>query len=206
MIDASRSLVVVGGGGHAKVVVSTLQQAGYSVLRVLDDDNSRWGSKILGIPITGPISAVKEEDKALIAIGNNSTRQRIVESLQLEWQTVVHPTAYVHPSVKLGVGTVVFAGAVIQPETTIGNHVIVNTGATIDHDCIIGDYVHVAPGCHLAGNVRLGEGTILGIGSAVIPNIRIGSWAIVGAGGIVIEDLPDRIVAVGVPARKKRQD
>ncbi len=198
--------MVVGGGGHAKVVISTVQQAGYSVVRVLDDDISRWGTKILGIPITGPISALQEGQKALLAIGDNSMRKSIVEGLKLEWLTVVHPAAHVHPSVKLGSGTVVFAGAVIQPDTTIGNQVIVNTGATIDHDCILDDYVHVAPGCHLAGNVRVGEGTILGIGSSVIPNIRIGSWTTVGAGGIVIDDLPNGIVAVGIPARAMRPD
>jgi sugar O-acyltransferase (sialic acid O-acetyltransferase NeuD family) len=203
MAASKGGVVVIGAGGHAKVVIATLLDAGYAVGLILDDNTARQGEKILDVPIDGPISKAKEGRNAVLAIGDNSVRRTLAESLKLQWISVVHPTAYVHPSVRIGHGVVVFAGALIQPDATVGDHVIVNTGASIDHDCSVDDYVHIAPGCKLAGNVKVGEGTFLGIGSSVIPNKRIGSWTTVGAGGVVVSDLPNRVIAVGVPARIK---
>ncbi len=201
-MSSAQKIAVIGAGGHAKVVISTLAAAGQLAVVAFDDDPSRWGSEVLGVPVPGPITGAVNAafDSALIAIGNNARRKEIAGTVNLEWITVIHPSAYVHSAVKLGEGTVVFAGAVIQPETVIGDHVIVNTGATIDHDCRIADFAHIAPGASLAGNVVVGEGTLVGIGSSVIPGIRIGSWATLGAGAVAVRDIPDHAVAIGVPA------
>jgi sugar O-acyltransferase (sialic acid O-acetyltransferase NeuD family) len=205
MILKDDGIAIVGAGGHAKVVISAIVEAGMPVNAVFDDDEKKWGKEILGIPVIGPLKLIKQKKikKAVIAIGDNSARKNIAERLNAycEWITVIHPHSYVHPSVKLGEGTVVFAGAVIQPETEIGRHAIVNTGTTVDHDCKIGDYVHIAPGVHIAGNVSIGEGTFLGIGSSVINNVTIGSWVIVGAGGVVIKDIPSYSKVAGVPVK-----
>ena len=196
------SLVVIGGGGHAKVVISTLRAAGYDPIAVFDDDRTRRGGEVSGLPILGPLSLLDptDYDGAVIAIGSNTVRRKIAEQVKLRWVSVVHPAAWVDPSVTLGQGTVVFAGAIVQPGTALGDHVIVNTGATVDHDCIVGNFAHIAPGSHIAGDVHFGEGVLLGVGSSVIPGRRIGSWAIVGAGSVVIRDIPDNTLVVGVPA------
>jgi sugar O-acyltransferase (sialic acid O-acetyltransferase NeuD family) len=144
------------------------------------------------------------EAHAVLAIGDNRTRQRFADPARCRFATIVHPRAIVDPSVKLGPGTVVFAGAVIQPDTTLGAHVIVNTGASIDHDCWLDDFVHIAPGVRLAGNVSLDTGAFLGIGSVAIPGARVGEWTTVGAGAAVIQDVPADVVAAGVPARVLR--
>jgi len=197
-------IVVIGAGGHAKVVISTLMAAGYSVDSVLDDNPTKWGSEIMGYKIQGPISRLEEYKPAVIAIGDNKTRQAIALKMShLSWVTVVHPHSYVHPSVKIGLGTVVFAGAVIQPDTIIGRHSIINTGVTIDHDCHIGDFVHLAPGVNLAGDVSIGEGSFLGLGSGVIMGKSVGAWSIIGAGGMVISHIPPHSKATGVPAKVK---
>lgn len=205
----SREVLVIGAGGHAKVVIATLQAAGYIVAASYDENEARWGTTIMGVPICdiGELSGKNSERDAVIAIGNNAVRQRIADELKLQWISVVHPRACVHPSVDIGAGTVIFAGAVVQPETKIGTHVIVNTGATIDHDCLVGDYTHLAPGSHLAGNVQVGVGAFCGIASAATPGQKIGAWATVGAGAIVICDVPENCTVVGVPARpfKKNQ-
>lgn len=200
----NKTVYVIGAGGHAKVVVSTLQTAGYVVKALFDDDQSLWGKRIFGIPVCGPIDELKDMKtvQTVVAIGDNKTRRRIVQCLpQANWVTVIHPAAYVHASAMLGSGTVVFAGAVIQPEAHVGTHVIVNTGATIDHDCNLANYVHLCPGAHLAGNVVLKEGVFFGIGAVGVPGIKIGAWTVVGAGAVVICDLPENVTAVGVPAR-----
>lgn len=191
------------------MVISTLQAAGFTVSGAFDDDSQKWGHRVLGVPVLGPVEAAKEfaeKGSFVIGIGDNARRKALAETLRgLEWEVVIHPRSYVHPSAQLGPGTVVFAGAVIQPGTVLGGHCIVNTGATVDHDCRIESYVHLAPGVHLAGGVEVGEGTMVGIGGSVGPNIRIGRWTVVGAGAVVVRDLPSHVTAVGVPAKVIRE-
>lgn len=194
-------VLVIGAGGHAKEVICTVKACGRGVLAV-DDDPEKWGSDVLGVNV----SAIDERrgNSAIIAIGNNARRKERATGLHFRWETIVHPAAWVAPSAKVGRGSVVFAGAVVQPDVVIGDHVIVNSGATISHDCVIGDFAHIASGAHLAGGVQVGEGAFIGIGSSVIQRVRIGSWTTVGAGAAVIENLPDGVVAVGVPARIRK--
>lgn len=197
---------MLGGGGHAKVVVAALRASGLTVGVVLDDDPRLWGTQLLGVTVHGPISALLEHDAdgAVIAIGSNQGRAAVAERINANWITVVHPTAWIDPTVRLGPGTVVFAGAVIQPDTALGAHVIVNTCASIDHDSVLEDIVHVAPGVRLAGNVHVERGGFLGTGASIIPGRRVGAGATVGAGAAVIADVPPGATVVGVPARIKR--
>jgi len=197
-------VVVVGAGGHGKVVVATLQAAGHVVAEVWDDDPERWGDTVLGVPVLGPIltrSTRAREHRAALGIGDNRTRRRFAAELPLTWISAVHPGAIVHPSVRVGEGTVVFAGAVVQPEVTLGRHVIVNTGALVDHDCRLGDCAHLAPGACLAGEVRVEEGALIGIGASVLPGRAVGKWSTVGAGSVVQRDVAPGITVAGVPAR-----
>jgi len=196
-------IVVLGAGGHSKIVVAALQDSGRPPALVLDDDSTKWHSELLGVPVSGPIAQGDEArvDAAIAAFGNNRLRAEMTSPMTLTWATAVHPTAYVHPSVRLGPGTLVAAGAIVQPGVVTGAHTIINTGASVDHDCVLGDFVHIAPGAHLAGAVRIGPGTLIGIGSAVVPGVVVGSWVKVGAGAAVTGDLPSECVAVGVPAQ-----
>lgn len=196
---------VLGGGGHAKVVVAALQAAGHTVEAIFDDDPAQAGRDVLGVTVAGPIEAfARVPGPAVLGIGSNAVRKRLAERFpDVPWISLVHPRAWVHESAVLGAGSVVMAGAVVQPDTVIGPHAIINTGATVDHECELGAYVHVAPGCHLAGNVCAGEGAFLGIGSACIPGVNVGAWAQIGAGAVVIRDVPPYATAVGVPARHR---
>jgi sugar O-acyltransferase (sialic acid O-acetyltransferase NeuD family) len=199
-----KDLYVIGGGGHAKVIIGMCQALGRPVEAVLDDDSAKWGTSLLGVPVRGPVASMPAGACAVIAIGDNDRRRRL-SGAAVEYATVVHPRAFVDPSASLGAGVVVFAGAIIQPDARVGAHSIINTAATVDHDCEIGPFVHVAPGVHLAGNVRVDEGAFLGIGSVVTPGRRIGAWSVVGAGGVVVKDIPERAIAMGVPARVIRE-
>jgi UDP-perosamine 4-acetyltransferase len=198
---------VVGAGGHGKVVLSLLQACGLAVEAVLDDASFRWGETLLGVPVTGPTELLLgfDEPRAVLAVGGNACRLSLARRFsRVHWETAIHPRAWVHESVRIGPGTVVFAGAILQPGTEIGAHCIVNTGALADHDCRIGEGVHLAPGTCLAGGVTLGKGVFFGVRSAAIPGVSVGDWTVVGAGGVVVRDLPERVVAVGVPARPLR--
>ena len=175
---------------------------GEHVEAILDDDTRRHGSTILGVPITGAISpGATNGRRVVVGIGDNRVRRDVVANLAATWITAVHPSAVVHPSVRIGAGAVVFAGAVIQPDVTIGAQGVVNTGACVDHDCQIGDFAQLGPNAALAGNVTVGEGAFVGTGASVIPGIRFGAWTMVGAGAAVARDIAPGVVAVGVPAQ-----
>lgn len=196
---------MIGAGGHAKEVVATLRAAGVDVEAVADDDPDRWGEEILGVPIRGPIeSCCDPGTPAVLAIGDNAARRRLAEALPCDWRTAVHPTASIAEEVEIGPGSVVFAGSVLQPGSRLGRHVIVNTGASVSHDGRIGDFVHLGPGVRLAGNTTVGEGAFLGVASSAVPGRTVGPWSTVGAGAVVIDDVPERSVVVGVPARPLR--
>jgi len=201
-MNRAHGVVLLGAGGHAKVVQATVEAAGQRVEAILDDDARWWGQLRFGVKIEGPIArlATSSPRPAVIAIGANEVRRAIAERFAMEWITVVHPRATVHASVRLAPGTVVCAGAILQPDCQIGRHCIINTAASVDHDCHCDDFVHLAPGVRLAGGVHVGAGVLLGVGAVVVPGVAVGERTTVGAGSVVLRDLPPHVVAVGSPA------
>jgi acetyltransferase EpsM len=203
----SKRNIIIGAGGHGKVIADMMLRQGMDVLGFLDDNPALVGLSIFGLPVLGLLDQWKdfEPDGLVAAIGSNAVRRTVVQRLEMTasppWVTIIHPNAVIAQSVQIGIGTVIMAGAVVNADAKLGNHAIINTGATVDHDCVIGDFAHVAPGAHLAGDVTVGEGVLLGVGCAVIPGCDISENAIIGAGGVVICDIPRNVVAIGVPAR-----
>ena len=195
-------VAIIGAGGHAKVVASTLLAQGHQVIGFYDDNSETWGSSILGIPIIGPVSDLTSDrcDGAIVGVGDNKVRKNLVRRMDLNWITAIHPFSWVHPDVLIGVGTVICAGSIVQPGARIGAHVILNTKASVDHDCAVGDYVHISV-AHLAGGATAEEGAFLALGSTVLPGLHVGAWALLGAGSVATKDIPPGSIAVGNPAR-----
>lgn len=199
--------VILGGGGHAKVVIDILEQAGeVDIAGFLSPDEQP--DALCGYPRLGSDDALADTlragvQSAFVAIGDNRRRMDCICRLRRQGVALVNaisPAAVVSRHATLCRGIAVMPGAVINAGTRIEDGAIVNTNAAVDHDCVIGTCAHVAPGTTLAGWVRLGEGVFLGTGSSVIPRITIGPWTTVGAGAVVVADLPGHVVAMGVPA------
>ncbi|SPF50408.1 Acetyltransferase [Candidatus Sulfopaludibacter sp. SbA4] len=204
--------MILGGGGHAKVVIDILEQAGE--VEIAGFVSLAGEPAICGYPRLGSDDALDDMlragvQSAFVAIGDNQRRMDCIGSLQRQGFHLINaisPAAIVSRHATLCQGIAVMPGAVINAGSRIEDGAIVNTNASVDHDCVIGTCAHVAPGTTLAGCVRLGEGVFLGTGSSVIPNITIGSWTTVGAGAVVLADLPDHVVAVGVPAEVRKSN
>ncbi len=209
----TRNLLILGAGGHARVVAETALISGaFSSVAFLDDNLSRCdGARILVIgAVLGPLALALEPstqqhfETASVGIGDARTRLHWLEQLKqagYDLPAIIHPQASVSPSAAIGPGTVVFAQAAVQTQAQLGVGVIANTGCTIDHDAVLADGVHICPGAHLAGQVQVGACSWIGIGASVIQQLRIGCDVTVGAGAAVMRDLPDGVTAVGVPAR-----
>lgn len=138
----------------------------------------------------------------VVGIGANAIRKQVAESYsKSKFVTVVHPSAALASTVKLGKGTVVFANAVINSEAKVGEHCIINIGAIVEHDCRISDFVHISPGAVLAGGVVVGSEAWVGAGAVIKNGVKLGNRCIVGAGAVVLSDVPDDSTVVGNPAR-----
>ena len=203
-------VVIVGGGGHGKVVLDILRSSGRSrPVGFLDADPFLAGSTIHGLPVLGQINLIPKLKSqrisgAIVAIGDNLARLRYANTLQeqgLELVNAIHPSATVSPSATIGKNVVIAAGSVVGPDAVISDSVIVNTGALVDHECRIDRGVHICPGVALAGRVQVGEMAFLGLGCRIIQCLIVGRQATVGAGAVVIEDVPELATVVGVPAR-----
>jgi len=201
-------LLILGAGGHAKVVAETVLASGCaSSIAFLDD---RHLPPMLGWPVLGRLDLALDQSlqekfsAALVAIGHPISRLRWLANLQAAGYRIpllIHPSAWISPSAQIGPGSVVFAQAAVQAQAVIGIGAILNTGCSVDHDAQLSDAVHVCPGARLAGEVKVGARSWIGIGASVIQQVHIGSDVTVGAGAAVVSDLPDGVTAVGVPAR-----
>lgn len=207
------SVIGIGAGGHAKVIIDILRMNGeFGLIGLIDADSSLIGGEVLGVPILGGEDrleslyqgGVRHAFMGIASLSKTENNKRIFERIRklgFDIVKVIHPSAVVASDVKIGQGTRIFGGAVINPGTNLGENVVVNTGAIVDHDCVIGDHAQIAPGAKLAGAVTVGEGSIVGIGAAVIQEIKIGYYSFVAAGATVIRDIPSHTRVVGVPAR-----
>ena len=208
-----KSLIILGAGGHGKVVAETaLATNKYQKISFLDDKFSKnsFSKDFFKINIIGDLSFAQELktqemfNDAIVAIGNSSIRLKWIKKLKKLNYTIpsiLHPSAWISPSSTIQDGTVVFAQAAIQSNAIIGSGSIINTSSSVDHDCILKEGVHICPGARLAGDVKVGEKSIVGIGASINEGIFIGKNVIVGAGAAVISDLDDNVIAKGVPAK-----
>ena len=204
----SKTLVIIGAGGHGKVAAECAELSGlYSNIVFLDEAYPEKQSVEHWPILSGFESEISRLDASsdyFVAVGNSAIRKKLVTMLKvasLPLISLIHPTAVVSNYAVLGSGTLVCAGAVVNPFVSIGVAGIVNTNASIDHDCVIGDFVHIAPGCALAGDVSVGDLTFVGAGVTVIQGKVIGTNTTVGAGAVVISDIPSDVTVVGIPAK-----
>lgn len=212
-MQAERPLIVIGGGGHARVLISALLRLGLRVLGFADKGQSQ--SHILGIPYLGQDEAVLELNPAEVLLINGvgsaaavANRVRVYDWFRRRgyaFGSVLDPRAIVVSETRLSEGVQVMAGAVVQTGVVAHENCIINTGALVDHDCVLEAHAHIAPGAVLCGDVHVGTKAHIGAGATVIQGVRIGSGSIVGAGAVVLSDVPNSCTVAGVPARSIRQ-
>jgi UDP-perosamine 4-acetyltransferase len=212
-MSPSLPTIVLGAGGHAKVLIDALLLLGRGIEGVLDPDTGKHGVNILGVRVLGGEELLERRAgadvrlvNALGSVGRPQLRRQVHERFTARgfgFAGVVHPAACVSPHAEVAGSAQIMAGAVVQAGARIGEDVIINTRASVDHDCVIGAHCHIAPGATLSGDVHVGVGSHIGAGATVLQGVRIGAGCVVGAGAVVLRGVPDGAVVVGVPARVK---
>lgn len=203
----TRKCVLLGAGGHAKVVVDALRSQGIKIDGVVDPELAKASSFWRGLRVLGNDDwLIAQEPKEFILVNGvgslpgNSLRQRLFErfkSAGFEFLSVIHSSTTIGSDVTLGEGSHIMAGVVLQADSCIGSNTIINTGATVDHDCQIGKSVHIAPGVNVSGDVVIEDDVHVGTGSSVIQGVTIGKCSIVGAGAVVVQSVPPASKVIG---------
>lgn len=206
-------IVVIGGGGHAKTIISILKKIKiYDIVGYTDATNKK---DILGVKYIGDdrvLKKTKSEYKycyAIIGIGSTSLSdidkrikiQNMLESFGYEQPVIISPGSIINENVKLGKGTVVFDGVIINSGSKIGEYSVIESNSLVDHDCDIGDNVHISPGVTLCGGVFVGSKSFIGAGATVIQYKSISDKCMVGAGSVVVNDCLKPGKYFGVPAK-----
>lgn len=204
-------LVIVGAGGFGREVAWLVQeinvaspQMKWNLLGFVDDSATETPE---GYPVLGRSSWLNENAKGLhvvCAIGDPKARQAVLAKIHrpsLRYATLIHPSVQRSRYVTIGEGSIVCSGSILTTNVKIGRHCLLNLGTRVGHDSVLHDYSSLMPGANIAGEVEVGEGCYFGLNACVINKTRVGEWTVVGAGATVISDLPERCVAVGVPAK-----
>ena len=206
-------IVILGAGGHGRVILDICMIRGLAVRGFVDHGksagNGLHGTEILGGDELMTDPEFFENAAFIVGVGDREIRRKMITQVQAYngiFATLIHPAAIVSPRATIGEGTLVNAGAVVNIDARIGEHCILNTQCSIDHDCSLGDNVHICPGATLAGGVTCSEDAYIGSGATVLPNCRIGRGATVGGGAIVISDVDDGLTFLGVAGRISERD
>ncbi len=200
-------LLIWGAGGHGKVVLDVARSTGrFEQIVFLDDDPPKSGGLFCGCAVISRAEPLQRAaaGEFIVAVGDNRTRERCFRrALEhgLSPVSIVHASAVIAGSARIGLGTVVMPGAVVNAGAVIGDDCIVNSAAVVEHDCTIGSHVHLSPRVALGGGACVGSFAHVGIGAVVLPRAVIGEEAIVGAAALVLKEVPPRVTVVGVPAK-----
>jgi sugar O-acyltransferase (sialic acid O-acetyltransferase NeuD family) len=206
-------VVVIGGGGHAKVLISIVKKLNREVIGYTDLADR---GEILSVPYLGPddtlaeLARIHPGTQAAMGLGKidaSPVRGQVfarAKARGFSFPAFVSPGAILNEEVDLGEGTVLFDGAVVNTATVIDELCIVNTNATVEHDCRLGRNVHVAPGAVVSGRVTIGDDCMIGAGSVVVQSVFICPGCLVGAGAVVTHDIREPGVYAGAPARRIR--
>lgn len=194
----NRQIVVIGAGGHARVVIDVLRQANVSFLGIVDPKLG-MGEVFAGLSVLGNDAFLDDLDPSGVLLANGigsmpgvETRWKIQEDLGrkgFEFVNVIHPSAIISSDVDLAEGVQIMAGTILQPGVSIGRGSIVNTASSIDHDCVIGANCHIAPGVTLSGDIKIYDNSHIGTGASIIQGVTIGKNSVVAAGSVVFHSL-----------------
>jgi sugar O-acyltransferase (sialic acid O-acetyltransferase NeuD family) len=199
------TLLILGAGGHGRVVADAAVAAGrWARVVATDRDPARCAGQLVpGVDLMPYDAAVALATEVHVAIGDAAARAKEATALRAgQLASVVHPQASVSASAQVAAGCFVAARAVVAPAAVLGTGVIVNHGAVVDHDVEVGEYSHIAPLVALGGAASVGCRTLVGSGAAVLPGRSVGDDIVVGAGAVVASDLDAAGVYAGVPARR----
>ena len=189
-----KKVILLGAGGHSKVLLDIVQMLQLPIGGVCDPVLYQKGKKLWrGLKVLGDDNFLNGQDpkntKLVNGIGlKNKNREAVflkMRRLGFSFETLIHPSAWISDSVKVGQGVQIMAGVNVQADCEIGENSIINTGCQIDHDCMIGSHVHICPGTVLCGEVKIADLVFTGAGSTILPQVEVSFGRFIKAGSLI---------------------
>lgn len=205
----SKKLLLIGGGGHCRSVLSSVLALNkYEAIGIVDYTDT----SVLGVSVVGQDKDLPDLKNAgwtdafitVGSIGYTSLRRRLYQMVVdngFYIPAIIDATAIVAQDAIVEEGCYVGKGAILNTGSRIGRCAIINTGAIIEHDCLVSEFAHISPGTVLCGQVTVGNNSHIGAGSVVRQQIQIGNNVLVGAGSVVVNDIPSGVKAYGNPCK-----
>ena len=217
MDTSTKKRVVIYGTGDMGIQVFNIikHDKNIEVIGFLDFHSNKKGSLFLNHPVLGTENELSmlindyQLDGGIAAIGNNKLRYEINQQLKnsgLEIIKAIHPKAFIDNADSIGNGTILEMGTYIHPEAIVGEGCFICCGAVVAHNSRVGNYVVLAGGSIFGSRVEIGDYSLIGVGANISPYISIGKNVLVGTGAAVVKNLPDNVVAAGVPAKILREN
>jgi len=210
-----KNIVLFGGGLHVQYCIDIIEKENkYTIVGIIDSKED-IGSVIYDYQVIGRQENLTELiqqysiDAGIITIGDNWSRKIVHNAItdlvaDFEFVNAIHPSTIIGKNVTLGVGIVAMAGCIINPNSIIGDFCFFATGAQIEHDNVIDEYASVSAGSITGGRVRIGKYSAITLGVTILDRVTVGENTIVGSGSLVLKDLPDNVLAYGIPAKVVR--
>lgn len=207
-----KNIVLFGAGLHANVCIDIIEKNNEDKIVGIIDSQVEIGTELYGYPVIGRqenFVSLKEKyniQAGLITIGDNYARSFVRDYIlslihNFTFINAIHPSVSIGRNVKLGSGIVIMAGVVVNPDAVIESFCILNTGAQLEHNCVMGEFSHLSAGSITGGKVRIGKYSAITLGVTILDRLTIGENTVVGSGSLVMHDLPDNVLAYGVPAK-----
>jgi sugar O-acyltransferase (sialic acid O-acetyltransferase NeuD family) len=207
-----KRIVLFGGGNHVTYCLDIIEKQGLYEVVGITDPYIPIGTEIQGYPVIGKQEDLKELiekyniDAGIVTIGDNWIRKIVKEKVveivpDFQFVSAIHPSVVLGSNVSIGQGTVMMAGCIVSPNTTIGEFCFFATGAILEHDSIMHDFASLSAGSMTGGKVEIGEGAAITLSVTLFDRIKIGKHSVIGSGSLVTKDIPDNVLAYGVPAK-----
>lgn len=206
--------LIIGAGGHAKVLIDALRSSGASFAGCLDINPKLWGQEIEGVKVLGGQELIRDFKPGSVELINGvgairsdiRVRQRVYHELKSaghSFGVIQAATSVVSASARVGEGTQILTQAVVHPQAVVGENTVVNTAAIVEHDCVVGAHSFICPRAILCGGVTLEEGCFIGSGAILLPLVKLGAGAVIGAGTVVHKNVAAGTVVLGAAARSR---
>jgi UDP-perosamine 4-acetyltransferase len=207
-----KQIVLIGSGGHAKVVMENIEVVGeFEIVGVVTEDSdtdSFYGYKILGNKAVLPDILKDGVKHAALGVGglkDTALKMNIYQSLISQgflFVSSIHPSATISNNAIIEAGVHVMAGVCIQAGVLIGENVAIYPNSFIGHDSQVSSHALIAANSSLGGNVVLQEGVLVGLGVSIVPNVTIAKNVTIGAGSVVTRDILKSGIYFGSPAKR----
>lgn len=205
-------LILVGCGAFARELINwvdDLVDLGRSikVSGFLDESPQALDGFPYSVPYLGSITSYTPQlgDMLLMAIGDPKAKKTIYEDLKAKgaaFASLIHPSAVIAKSAKLGEGVVVCPQAFVSADAVVGDLCAINGNASVGHDVRLGSFSTLSSHVDLTGWVQVDECVFFGSGARVLPKVRIGLGARIGAGAVVMRSVPTDAVMYAQPAKR----